>query len=341
MMIISAKHLDKYYNKGKSNEIHVINDISLDLPETGITAIFGKSGCGKTTLLNVIGGLDRSDRGVISVSGTELGVEDNYIRNRFIGYIFQNYNLSYEKNVFDNVADVLRLCGVKDEKVITERVITALSNVGMEKYRKRYPLSLSGGQQQRVAIARAIVKSPAVILADEPTGNLDEANTVMVMDMLKRISENCLVLLVTHEEKLVDHYCETVIRLSDGQIVDVKRNENVTGYSLRSKNDIFLGEFAEKNEAGEHISLKYYGNSPANPIKLRIVNTGEKIYLKVDDPSVQVIDDSGEIRLREGSFEPHVADESASCEKDFTDLPPIPESKKKRVRHTVPPFRNS
>ena len=327
-MRITARHLDKYYNKGKSNEIHVINDISLELPETGITAIFGKSGCGKTTLLNVFGGLDRADGGEIEIDGSRFSGGDDYIRNRMIGYIFQNYNLSYEKSVFDNVADVLRLCGVKDEKIISDRVLTALSNVGMEKYRKRYPGNLSGGQQQRVAIARAIVKSPKIILADEPTGNLDEANTVMVMDMLKRISETCLVVLVTHEEKLEDYYCETVIRLSDGQVTDVRKNGSVEGYSHRSKNDVFLGEYDEHDEGTERISLKYYGEKPGAPIGLRIVNTGDRIFLKVDAPNVTVIDDTNEIRLREGKFEENAANRSVTAAGEYVELPELPEAKK-------------
>ena len=202
--MISIKGLNKFFNKGKQNEIHVINDVTLDLPERGITAIFGKSGCGKTTLLNVIGGLDGFASGSLTIEGQSITKNTDEIRNKYVGYVFQNYNLSSSESCFDNVAAALRLCGMRDEGEIERRVMAALRNVGMEKYAKRTPDTLSGGQQQRIAIARAIVKNPPVILADEPTGNLDEANTVMIMDLLREIAKDHLVLLVTHEQSLVD-----------------------------------------------------------------------------------------------------------------------------------------
>ena len=186
--MIRIQKLDKYYNRQKPNELHVLDDLTYEFPERGMCAIFGPSGCGKTTLLNVIGGLDVPTSGEVRYDETELSADANRIRNRDIGFIFQNYNLNRDETVFDNVADSLRLCGIEDDTVIEERVMAALDNVGMGKFRKRLPDTLSGGQQQRVAIARAIVKNPKVLLADEPTGNLDEANTILVMDILKKMS---------------------------------------------------------------------------------------------------------------------------------------------------------
>ena len=182
--MISIKGLHKYFNKGKQNEIHVINDVTLDLPERGMVAVFGKSGCGKTTLLNVIGGLDGYASGTVEIDGHSIARNTDDVRNNYVGYIFQNYNLSKDETCYDNVAAALRLLGITDESVIEERVVAALRNVDMEKYAKRKPDTLSGGQQQRIAIARAIVKNPRIILADEPTGNLDEINTVMIMNLL-------------------------------------------------------------------------------------------------------------------------------------------------------------
>ena len=130
--MISIKSLHKYFNKGKSNEIHVINDISLDLPERGMVAIFGKSGCGKTTLLNAIGGLDKTQSGSIVIDGKNINSDPDTIRNQYVGYIFQNYNLNKSETCFDNVADALRLCGVTDNSVIETRVMAALQNVDME-----------------------------------------------------------------------------------------------------------------------------------------------------------------------------------------------------------------
>ena len=231
--MISIKGLNKFFNKGRQNQIHVINNVSLELPEKGMVAIFGPSGCGKTTLLNVIGGLDKFAGGSLCIDGKNIRRGTDLIRNQYVGYIFQNYNLNKSESCFDNVANALRLCGIKDQSVINERVMAALSNVGMDKYYKRTPDTLSGGQQQRIAIARAIVKNPKIILADEPTGNLDEANTVMIMDLLKAISKDHLVLLVTHEAELVDYYCDKVIELRDGRVVGIKDNDGADGLAVR------------------------------------------------------------------------------------------------------------
>ncbi|MBP3396620.1 MAG: ABC transporter ATP-binding protein [Clostridia bacterium] len=233
--MIELKHLHKFFNKGKQNEIHVINDVTLSLPERGMVAVFGRSGCGKTTLLNVIGGLDRFGSGTLTIDGQSIKNDTDTIRNRYIGYIFQNYNLSKEESCYDNVANALRLCGMADGKEMEERVNAALANVGMEHYAARTPDTLSGGQQQRIAIARAIVKNPRIILADEPTGNLDEANTVMIMDLLKQIAKDHLVLLVTHEANLVDYYCDTVVELQDGAVVSVWQNEGADGFVAKDK----------------------------------------------------------------------------------------------------------
>ena len=137
--MISIKGLNKFYNKGKQNEIHVINDVTLDLPDRGMVAVFGKSGCGKTTLLNVIGGLDSFASGSLKIEGQSIAVDTDNIRNRYIGYIFQNYNLSKSETCFENVADAVRLCGVTDEQIIKERVSAALENVDMANYAKRTP----------------------------------------------------------------------------------------------------------------------------------------------------------------------------------------------------------
>ena len=151
--MITVKHLNKYFNRGKQNEIHVIDNVTLALPDTGMVAIFGKSGCGKTTLLNVIGGLDKFASGSVELDGNDIRKDTDTLRNKYVGYIFQNYNLDNSKSCFDNVADALRLCGIKDTALIEDRVTKALCSVGMEKYRGRTPDTLSGGQQQRIAIA--------------------------------------------------------------------------------------------------------------------------------------------------------------------------------------------
>jgi ABC-type lipoprotein export system ATPase subunit len=240
--MIRLSNVNKYFFKGKQNEIHVINDISLELPQKGMVALFGQSGCGKTTLLNVIGGLDGIKSGSIEIDGKDIRKNTDDLRNRYIGYIFQNYNLNLKVTNYENVAESLRLCGMEDEETISERVYAALANVGMEKFANRMPDTLSGGQKQRIAIARAIVKNPAIILADEPTGNLDEANTIVIMDLLKSISKEHLVLLVTHENELVDYYCDQVIGLKDGKVTEIRENKDANGYVGRDNTVVYLGD---------------------------------------------------------------------------------------------------
>lgn len=321
--MIKLQGLHKYFNKGHQNEIHVINDISLELPEKGMVAIFGKSGCGKTTLLNVIGGLDSFASGSLTIEGQDVRRNTDVIRNRYIGYIFQNYNLNKSETCFENVADALRLCGMTDADEIESRVMAALSNVGMDKYRSRTPDTLSGGQQQRIAIARAIVKNPRIILADEPTGNLDEANTVMIMDLLKQIARDHLVLLVTHEANLVDYYCDTVVELSDGCVVSVKKNTAANGFAARDKNDVYLGELERSALQSPNAEIEYFGDAPASPIKLKIVNSGGKLYVEINTPGVQVLDEFSEVKLREGVFEQKTDRNTLSEGIDMSKLPPV------------------
>ncbi len=325
----------KYYNKGKSNQLHVMDNINLELPASGMVAVFGQSGCGKTTLLNAVGGLDRIASGSIELFGQNIREDTDTLRNRYVGYIFQNYNLSPNETVFENVSAALRLCGMTDETEITTRTMAALSNVDMAKFRDRTPDTLSGGQQQRVAIARAIVKNPAIILADEPTGNLDETNTVLVMDILKEISRSHLVLLVTHEANLVDYYCDRVIEIVDGRVNSDRINEGANGYVQRNKNHIYLGELQKTETAAPGVSLEYYGE-PAEPITLQVVHLNGKLYLKTNDPSVKILDESSEIKLVEGVFrEAKTREDSASEGRrlDMSALTPVTGEKYGRLYH--------
>lgn len=180
--MIRLIHVNKYFNRKKNNEIHVINDTSIELEDKGLVTFLGNSGCGKTTLLNAIGGLDRVNSGEIYIGDEKItsrssGKKDE-IRNINVGYIFQNFNLIEDATVFDNVALVLKMMGIRDKKEIEERVMYILKRVGIDRYRNRPAKMLSGGERQRVGIARAIVKNPKIIIADEPTGNLDSKNTI-------------------------------------------------------------------------------------------------------------------------------------------------------------------
>ena len=207
--MIKVSNLNKYYNKNKTNEIHVINDVTLELPSHGLISFLGASGSGKTTLLNIIGGLDKA-QGTISYDSFEMNKYemskiDKY-RNDNFGYVFQSYNLLLNETVYDNLKIALELINIYDEKETQSRIEYALKSVGMYKYRNKKASQLSGGQQQRIAIARALIKHCKVIIADEPTGNLDSANAIEVMNILKSISKKTLVLLVTHNEQLANFY---------------------------------------------------------------------------------------------------------------------------------------
>lgn len=328
--MIEVKGLNKYYSKGRSNQVHAVNNIYMKLPDSGMVAIFGRSGCGKTTLLNCIGGLDDASSGSVHMNGKRIDPDANDVRNRNVGYIFQNYNLSSRVNVFENVASSLRLCGMTDEAEIEKRVMAALEGVGMEKYRLRLPDALSGGQQQRVAIARAIVKNPDLILADEPTGNLDEQNTVMVMDLLKEISKERLVILVTHEEHLVDCYCDVVVGMTDGTVFEVRENKITEGYSKKKKNEVYLGDMERQTFGDSTLTLEYYGDAESIPSKLRIISSGGTLYISAEgEAKLKVADRSSEIIVHEGKYE----EKPKNKEKEFPEClrAPIPEGRAGRM----------
>ena len=318
--MIVIDRLNKFFNKNKSNQVHALKNVSLELPDCGMVAIFGKSGCGKTTLLNAIGGLDSVQSGSVRINSEMVSPSSDTVRNKQVGYIFQNYCLNKDQTVYENVACALRLCGINDEDFIHERVMNALEQVGMEKYVRRTPDALSGGQQQRVAIARAIVKSPSIILADEPTGNIDEKNTVAIMDLLKAISKSSLVILVTHEAKLVDYYCDKIIELRDGEIISVRDNTNANGYVKRDKNAVYLGELDCESSELSGIDLEYYGEK-SQGLRLRIVNAFGKIYIEASGADVKLIEPSGEIKLVEGRYTQNAETQEAPSSQKITLLP--------------------
>lgn len=206
--MVKLEKVEKYFNRYKSNQIHAINSTTLKFENTGLVAILGNSGSGKTTLLNVIGGLDKPDKGKIYIGDKKITNIRNSkldkIRNLNVGYVFQNYYLLNHLTVFENVSLVLRMLGVKKKEEINERVNNVLKMVGMYPYKNRLSSMLSGGQKQRVAIARAIVKNPNIIIADEPTGNLDKDTENEILKIFKRLAkdENKCIVIVTHSQNV-------------------------------------------------------------------------------------------------------------------------------------------
>ena len=220
MSKIKVENIVKTFNRHSRNANKVLKGVSFELPEKGLTCIFGKSGSGKTTLLNIIGGLEKADSGKVYIDGECTSGKTDRIRNAKIGFIFQNYYLEKGYTIAEILRNQMMIAGFKDEKEIERRTEEALKLVDMERFKNKLGDALSGGQQQRVAIARAIVKGSDVILADEPTGNLDAENTMKVMDILKEISKTQLVVIVTHEVSLIKKYADSHIKIVDGELVE-------------------------------------------------------------------------------------------------------------------------
>ena len=220
MSKIKVENIVKTFNRHSRNANKVLKGVSFELPEKGLVCIFGKSGSGKTTLLNIIGGLEKADSGKVYIDGECTSGKTDKIRNEKIGFIFQNYYLEKGYTIAEILRNQMIIAGFKDEKEIARRTEEALKLVDMERFKNKLGDALSGGQQQRVAIARAIVKGSDIILADEPTGNLDAENTMKVMDILKEISKTQLVVIVTHEVSLIKKYADSHIKIVDGELVE-------------------------------------------------------------------------------------------------------------------------
>ena len=301
--MVRLEHVNKFFNRRKKNEIHVINDTTLQMESKGLVALLGPSGCGKTTLLNVIGGLDKVGSGNVYINGEKLtgrraGKVDQ-IRNLNVGYIFQNYNLVDSMTVFDNVAIALKMVGVKDKKEIEEKVNYVLEKVGMYRYRNRYADMLSGGERQRVGIARAIVKNPAIVIADEPTGNLDSKNTLEVMNIIKAISEDKLVILVTHEEQLAEFYASRIIRILDGKVISDEINDHADNLDYRIENKIYLKDIPDhKRLKTDLYNLDFY-NENGGTLDLDIVIRNGNIYIRTNNENdrLEIVDENSSIEL--------------------------------------------
>jgi len=325
--MIRLESVNKYFNRKKKNEIHVINNTSLEMESKGLVTLLGPSGCGKTTLLNVIGGLDKVKSGRVYVDGERItgrraGKIDE-IRNLNIGYIFQNYNLVENMTVFDNVAIALKMVGVKDKDEIREKVNYVLEKVGMYRYRNRYADMLSGGERQRVGIARAIVKNPALVIADEPTGNLDSKNTLEVMNIIKAISQERLVIMVTHEEELANFYASRIIRLLDGKVVSDEVNENADNLDYRVENKIYLRDIKEhKRLRADKYNIDFYNDSDA-PLGLDIVIRNGNVYIKTKDDEatrLEVIDSNSSVELVDAHYTRMTKEEAAEHSFDLERL---------------------
>lgn len=320
--MIKLENVDKYFNRFKKNKIHVINNTSLEFGSQGLVALLGPSGSGKTTLLNVIGGLDKVRRGNIYINGQKItkkfqGCIDK-VRNLNIGYIFQDYKLIDDMSVYDNVALVLKMIGIKDKKEIEKRVTYVLEKTGMLRYKRRPCNMLSGGERQRVGIARAIVKNPSIIIADEPTGNLDSKNSVEIMNIIKAISKEKLVILVTHEVNLAKFYASRIIELEDGKIINDYENEYEADLDYEIGNTLYLKDYKNHEILADGINI--YSNNNTE-LKVSVVISNNNIYIKThDDRKIEVIDDESSIEMIDDHFKNITKEEAEKYKFDFDSI---------------------
>ena len=325
--MIKIEKVNKYFNRFRRNSNHVINNTTLTLEDTGLVALLGPSGSGKTTLLNAIGGLDKVNSGKIFINGKKITGHNIYridkLRNLNIGYIFQDYKLVDNMSVYDNVALSLRTIGIKDKKEIDKRVTYVLESVGMYRYRKRPASMLSGGERQRVGIARAIVKNPNIIIADEPTGNLDSKNSLEVMNIIKKISEDRLVILVTHEVNLAKFYASRIIEIEDGKVVNDYINDHEDNLDYSIDNNIYLKDMRESDNL--NLGIDVYRDKNTD-LDIEIVLKGNNIFIRSkNDRKIEVVDDNSSIEFINDHYKTMAKKDLDSIKFDFSVL----ENKKK------------
>lgn len=216
--MLKLSNVTKIYHTAAKEDITALSDINLSLDKSGLVFIVGQSGSGKTTFLNLIGGLDLADQGEISIEGSVLGKDislEKY-RQNYVGFVFQEYNLLENLTVYENIAIAVSSC---PKKQLGQKIARVLKEVDLSGYEKRRINELSGGQKQRVAIARALAKNTSILLCDEPTGNLDSGTSREIFNLLKKISAEKAVVVVSHNEELARQYADRLITISDGKII--------------------------------------------------------------------------------------------------------------------------
>ena len=237
--MLNLKNITKIY-KTSSFEQKALDDVSISFRNNEFVFILGESGSGKTTLLNIIGGLDNSYEGDLIINGKSTknfkNEDFDSYRNNLLGLVFQNYNLINHLSVLENVELPLKLANV-DYKKRKELALLSLKKVNLENHIYKKPNELSGGERQRVAIARAIVNNPKIITLDEPTGALDSKTSIEIMELIKEISKDKLVIMVTHNKELSKKYASRIIELKDGKII-----KDTNNYNSNEKEEILVNK---------------------------------------------------------------------------------------------------
>lgn len=301
--MLETKNLKKVYKTKKGVSVNALNGVSIKFPEKGLVFLLGKSGSGKSTLLNLLGGLDKYDEGEIIIKGVSSkdfnqSHFDSY-RNTYVGFIFQEYNVLEEFTVGANIALAIELQG---RKASDEEINSILTKVDLEGYGDRKPNELSGGQKQRVAIARALVKNPQIIMADEPTGALDSKTGKQVLDTLKKLSEEKLVIVVSHDREFAETYGDRIIELADGNIIeDMEKSVKIVAKQRKINEDnLQFNDTTVVVKKGYHlteddrIKINEYIDRVNSNLNIKVANenqggsTGE--FVKTDESKIKYQD---------------------------------------------------
>ncbi|MBQ8740462.1 MAG: ABC transporter ATP-binding protein, partial [Clostridia bacterium] len=293
--MLEIKNLTKIYKPKKGVPVTALKNINLRLSDTGMVFLLGKSGSGKSTLLNLLGGLDRYDGGEIIINGVsskdfKQSHFDSY-RNTYVGFIFQEYNILDEFNVGENIAIALKLQG---KKPTDNDINSILNQVDLDGYGDRKPNELSGGQKQRVAIARALVKNPEIIMADEPTGALDSNTGKQVLDTLKKLSREKLIIVVSHDREFAESYADRIIELADGDIInDITLDTDATNEALQD--NLMFDENTVTVKGGYHLTIEdlkhineYIDSIKDNDLKLTVKEHKNRSFKSTDESNIVI-----------------------------------------------------
>ena len=290
--MLEIRNITKIYNANSDNKVVALDNVSINFGENGMIFLLGKSGSGKSTVLNTIGGLDSFDEGEVLINGRSSATfsqkDFDAYRNTYIGFIFQEYNVLSEFSVEKNIALAMELQGKKPDK---EKIEQILELVDMKGFGKRKPNQLSGGQKQRLAIARALIKEPQIIMGDEPTGALDSRTSAQVFDTLKKLSNDKLVIIVSHDRESAEIYADRIIELKDGKVIS-DRTKHRTRPVHQSDAVTLVNNSLMQIKAGTKLNkaeLNYIADSIAsspNEIFItsnRIINTEIKKTARIDE----------------------------------------------------------
>lgn len=301
--MLEVRNLKKIYKMKKGVSVNALNNISINFPEKGLVFLLGKSGSGKSTLLNLLGGLDKYDSGEIIIKGVsskdfKQSHFDSY-RNTYVGFIFQEYNVLEEFSVGANIALALEL---QNKKATDQQINKILEEVDLTGFGNRKPNELSGGQKQRVAIARALVKNPQIIMADEPTGALDSNTGKQVLDTLKKLSKDKLIIVVSHDREFAETYGDRIIELADGKVIsDVEKNsDNIIdnkysseySESLKFDDDSIIINKGYHLTEEDRILINNYLDNLNKDIKVKVGNTDTKKFTETDESKIKYEDKS-------------------------------------------------